>query len=151
MGQYHKLINVTKKEYVSGWDTGMMAKHYEQMGFEGSMADVLYCLMIAQGNEKRGGGDTDGHDFIGRWAGDDIAVVGDYYTESSDYYKYRDLYDKVEDDKHYTNISSSIRSMLEAVYPELTFKKEWFVTVNEKGEQENTFVWERTWKKEKVA
>ena len=41
--------------------------------------------------------------------------------------------------------------MLEAVYPELEFKKEWFVTVNEKGEQENTFVWERTWKKEKVA
>ena len=151
MGQYHKLINVTKKEYVSGWDTGMMAKHYEQMGFQGSMADVLYCLMIAQGNEKRGGGDTDGHDFIGRWAGDDIAVVGDYYIESSDYYKYKDLYRIVEDDKHYKNISSSIRSMLEAVYPELKFKKEWFVTVNDKGEQENTFIWERTWKKEKAA
>ena len=57
----------------------------------------------------------------------------------------------MEDDKHYKNISSSIRSMLEAVYPELKFKKEWFVTVNEKGEQENTFIWERTWKKEKVA
>ena len=151
MGQYHKLINVTKKEYVSGFDIGMMAKHYEQMGFQGSMADVLYCLMIAQGNEKRGGGDTDGHDFIGRWAGDDVAVVGDYYIESSDYYKYRDLYRIVEDDKHYKNISSSIRSMLEAVYPELKFKKEWYVTVNDKGEQENTFTWERTWKKEKVA
>ena len=151
MGQYHKLINITKKEFVSGLDTGMMAKHYEQIGFQGSMADVLYCLVIAQGNEKRGGGDTDGHDFIGRWAGDDIAVVGDYYTESSDYWKYRDLYNKVEEDENYINISSSIRSMLEAVYPELEFKKEWFVTVNEKGEQENTFVWERTWKKEKVA
>ena len=151
MGQYHNLINITKKEFVSGWDTGMMAKHYEQMGFQGSMADILYCLMIAQGNEKRGGGDTDGHDFIGRWAGDDIAVVGDYYTENSDYWKYRDLYDKVEKDENYTNISSSIRSMLKAVYPELTFKKEWYVTVNEKGEQENTFYWDRTWKKEKVA
>jgi hypothetical protein len=151
MGQYHKLINTTKKEFVSGWDIGMMQKHYEQIGFRGSMADVLYCLVISQGNEKRGGGDTDGHDFIGHWTGDDIAVVGDYYTESSDYYKYRDLYDKVEEDENYTNISSSIRSMLEAVYPELTFKKEWFVTINEKGEQEDTFVWERTWKKEKVA
>ena len=124
MGQYHKLINTTKKEYVSGWDTGMMAKHYEQMGFQGSMADILYCLMIAQGNERRGGGDTDGHKFIGRWAGDDVAVVGDYYTEDSDNPKYKDLYDIVEEDKHYKNISSSIRSMVKAVYPEIKFKKE---------------------------
>jgi len=151
MGQYHKLINVTKKEYVSGFDIGMMAKHHEQIGFQGSMADVLYCLMIAQGNETRGGGDVEGHFLIGRWAGDDVAIVGDYYTESSDYYKYRDLYDKVEEDKSYVDISSTARSMLEAVYPKLTFKKEWYVTINDKGEQENTFIWKRTWKKEEAA
>ena len=152
MGQYHKLINITKKEYVVGHDIGIMSKHYEQIGFEGSMADVFYCLMIAQGNDNRGGGDVSGHKFIGRWTGDDVAIVGDYYTDDlGDNHKYHCLYDIVETDKDYKNISPSIRSMLKAVYPELTFKKEWYVTVNEKGEQENTFYWNRSWKKEKVA
>ena len=47
MGQYHKLINITKKEYIVGHDIGINLKHYEQIGFEGSMADVLYCLMTS--------------------------------------------------------------------------------------------------------
>mgnify|MGYP003668845303 CR=1 FL=1 len=81
MGQYHKLINITKKEYIVGHDIGINLKHYEQIGFEGSMADVLYCLMIAQGNDPRGGGDVSGHKYIGRWTGDDVAIVGDYYDD----------------------------------------------------------------------
>ena len=84
MGQYHKIINIDKKEYVSGWDIGMFAKHYEQVGFEGSMSDVFYILLIAQGNERRGGGDIDGHDIIGSWVGDRVAVVGDYFEEEKD-------------------------------------------------------------------
>jgi len=34
MGQYHKLINITKKEYIVGHDIGINLKHYEQIGFE---------------------------------------------------------------------------------------------------------------------
>ena len=117
MGQYHKLINTTKKEFVVGHDIGIMAKHYEQIGFEGSMADVLYCLMIAQGDDRRGGGDVSGHKFIGRWTGDQVAIVGDYYDQHTDKPEYKALYDLVESDKHYKNISPSIRSMLRAVYP----------------------------------
>jgi hypothetical protein len=37
------------------------------------------------------------------------------------------LYDIVEDDKDYKNISPSIRSMLRVVYPKLKFKKEYFI------------------------
>ena len=48
MGQYHKLINIDKKEYVTGWDIGIFAKHLEQVGYDGSMSDVLYILMIAR-------------------------------------------------------------------------------------------------------
>mgnify|MGYP003130934295 CR=1 FL=1 len=32
MGQYHKLINITKKEFVVGYDIGILGKHYEQIG-----------------------------------------------------------------------------------------------------------------------
>ena len=143
MGQYHKLINVTKKEYVSGFDIGMMAKHYEQIGFQGAMADVLYCLMIAQGNDYRGGGDVSGHKLIGHWAGDHVAIVGDYYEEKKDNPKYRNLYHIVDDDRHYKNISPSIRSMLRVIYPKLKIKKEIL-----KGPDSDMTFWNREWKEE---
>ena len=41
MGQYHKLINLTKKEYVNPYKIGLGAKHLEGIGFEGSMGDVM--------------------------------------------------------------------------------------------------------------
>jgi hypothetical protein len=144
MGQYHKLINITKKEYIVGHDIGINLKHYEQIGFEGSMADVLYCLMIAQGNERRGGGDVSGHKYIGRWTGDDVAIVGDYYDcELGDNHKYYKLYDYVEYDRHYKNISPSIRSMLRVIYPKLKIKKEIL-----KGPDRDMTFWNREWKEE---
>ena len=143
MGQYHKLINITKKEYIVGHDIGINLKHYEQIGFEGSMADVLYCLMIAQGNDYRGGGDVSGHKAIGRWAGDHVAIVGDYYTEEGDNYKYKNLYDIVESDRHYKNISPSIRSMLRVIYPNLTIKKQIL-----KNSDRDMIFWNREWKRE---
>ena len=146
MGQYHKLINTTKKEYVVGYDIGILAKHYEQIGFEGSMADVLYCLMIAQGDDRRGGGDVSGHKLIGHWTGNNVAIVGDYYDEDTDKFEYRNLYDEVESDKDYKNISPSIRSMLRAVYPTLKFKKEYFICKNLDGTETKTFMWNREWK-----
>ena len=148
MGQYHKLINITKKEFVVGHDIGINLKHYEQIGFEGSMADVLYCLMIAQGDDRRGGGDVSGHKLIGHWTGDPVAIVGDYYTEDTDNRSYKNLYDIVEDDKHYKNISPYIRSMLRAVYPKLKFKKEYFICKNLDGTETKTFYWRREWKEE---
>ena len=144
MGQYHKLINITKKEYIVGHDIGINLKHYEQIGFEGSMADVLYCLMIAQGNERRGGGDVSGHKYIGRWTGDDVAIVGDYYDDKlGDNHKYYNLYDEVEADKDYKNISPSIRSMLRVIYPKLTIKKQIL-----KGPDHDLVMWNREWKEE---
>jgi hypothetical protein len=148
MGQYHKLINTTKKEYVVGYDIGILAKHYEQIGFQGSMADVLYCLMIAQGNDNRGGGDVSGHKLIGHWTGDHVAIVGDYYEMESDNPKYRNLYDIVVSDKDYKNISPSIRSMLRVVYPTLKFKRESFICRNLDGTETKTFMWNREWKEE---
>ena len=146
MGQYHKLINITKKEYIVGHDIGINLKHYEQIGFEGSMADVLYCLMIAQGNDYRGGGDVSGHKLIGHWTGDHVAIVGDYYEEGTDKPEYRNLYRIVENDKHNKNISPSIRAMMRVIYPKLKIKKEYFTMKNLDGTETKTFMWNREWK-----
>ena len=129
MGQYHKLVNITKKEYVNPYAIGLGAKHLEGIGFEGSMGDVMYLLSIAQGNERRGGGDAEGHNYLGRWAGDEVVVVGDYYTEKTDNPKFAFLYnvDVSKDGKKYKDISSSIRGMLTKVM-KVKFKKEIYTT-----------------------
>ena len=104
--------------------------------------------MIAQGNDTRGGGDVSGHKFIGRWAGDHVAIVGDYYDDDIDKPEYKSLYDIVESDKHYKNISPSIRSMLRAIYPTLKIKKDSFVLRNLNGTETKTYMWNREWKEE---
>ena len=129
MGQYHILVNIDKKEYVNPWDIGGMGKHWEQIGYEKSMADTLYVLSIAQGNEKRGGGDICGHELVGHWAGDCCAVVGDYLTDSQkDDPRFYDLFNRVltgngafgpnnaiGKDTSWTNISEQVNKMWEAV------------------------------------
>ena len=147
MGQYHKLINLTKKEYVNPYDIGLGAKHLEGIGFEGSMGDVMYLLSIAQGNESRGGGDASGHNYIGRWRGDQIAVVGDYYTDKDDDERFNDLY-FVDDKKDWKNISASVRSMLSKVCDDLKFKKQIFKTKHLDGRVTESVHWERLSKAE---
>ena len=115
MGQYHILVNIDKKEYVSPWDIGGMGKHWEQIGYEKSMADTLYVLSIAQGNEKRGGGDICGHELVGHWSGDRCAIVGDYYTDKDDDAKFKNLFDLTDSLESWTNISGQINKMWEAV------------------------------------
>jgi hypothetical protein len=78
MGQYHKVVNLTKKEYVYAHKIGVGLKLWEQVGFAGSTADVLFFLLAS--SSGRGGGDveTEIPDILGRWAGDQVAVLGDY-------------------------------------------------------------------------
>jgi len=143
MGQYHKIINIDKKEYVSGWDLGMFAKHYEQVGFEGSMSDVLYILLIAQGNERRGGGDIDGHDIIGSWVGDRVAVVGDYFDEEKDNPLFKNLYAEVSKrGSGYKNIGKQLRQMLPKVF-DFKFKQDFWITKEANGKEYKTYHWER--------
>ena len=156
MGQYHKLINLTKKEYVNPYDIGLGAKHHEGIGFDGSMGDVIYLLTIAQGNDQRGGGDASGHNYIGRWRGDQIAVVGDYYTDKDDDERFKDLY-FVDDKKDWENISASVRVMLSKVIDDLKFHKEIFKVKNLDGTVEEDIHWRRcsneeykNYKKEKL-
>lgn len=83
MGQYHKVVNLTKREFIDQYQFGSGAKLLEQHG-EGSVSSALHLLLAC--SSGRGGGDyqSDNYDkktgegYVGRWAGDRIAIVGDY-------------------------------------------------------------------------
>jgi hypothetical protein len=76
MGQYHLIVNLGKKEYLDPHKRGDGLKLVEQ--FTGRTSALLLALLSC--SNGRGGGDiqSDDHDWIGRWAGDRIAIVGDY-------------------------------------------------------------------------
>lgn len=106
MGQYWVAVNLDKKEFISPHKLGTGAKIGEQLGSE--MGSALIILTAAM-RERRGGGDFDldsnyygpertmqhsgsapvveeynvvARRTIGRWAGDRVAMVGDYAEDS---------------------------------------------------------------------
>ena len=105
-GQYWKCVNLDKKEFVNPYKIGCGLKLAEQLSFPGTGSALL--ILCAAMPEVRGGGDFDLEenwhgpertDFtkvgempedyptvakrtIGRWAGDRIAMVGDYAEET---------------------------------------------------------------------
>jgi hypothetical protein len=80
MGQYYKIVNIKKKQYITPHTFGDGAKLMEfSMSASGVMAGL--AILLADGN-GRGGGDlhsTNG--IVGSWAGDNIVVAGDYADE----------------------------------------------------------------------
>jgi hypothetical protein len=84
MGQYHYICNLTKKEYIDPrtFDAGL--KMLEQV--HSKMTAALFLLLCC--SNERGGGDAPLTDktapLLGRWAGDRVAVVGDY-AEDTDF------------------------------------------------------------------
>lgn len=76
MGQYFRAVNVSKREYVSPWDIGFGAKLWEWCANQG--AGIFPYLL--RKSSSGGGGDInfDGTGYAGRWAGDEVYLVGDY-------------------------------------------------------------------------
>ena len=97
MGQYYKIVNIKKKQYITPHTFGDGAKLMEfSMSASGVLAGL--AILLADGN-GRGGGDLHSeNDIVGSWAGDNIVVAGDYAnagkfvkepsysTEKQDYY-----------------------------------------------------------------
>jgi hypothetical protein len=101
MGQYWRCVNLDKREYLNPHKLGCGLKLWEQLANHPSTGTALIILCAAM-PEPRGGGDLDTDDeredplvkdlkeaagvsyseiakrTIGRWAGDRIALVGDY-------------------------------------------------------------------------
>jgi hypothetical protein len=108
MGQYHKLFNVDKKEYVHAHRIDNGLKLMEQVGFDKCTASALW-LLVANSN-GRGGGDADQHPLIGSWAGDSIVVQGDYAKPHD-----RGFLTDVEI-ASFTDISKEVLEMLNVVF-----------------------------------
>lgn len=77
MGQYYKIVNIKKKQYITPHTFGDGSKLMEfSMSASGVLAGL--AILLADGN-GRGGGDLHSeNDIIGSWAGDNIVVAGDY-------------------------------------------------------------------------
>jgi hypothetical protein len=80
VGQYHLSVSLTKKEFVHPRALGDGLKLVEQAGSgPGGVGSALIVLLAA--SNGYGGGDfraPDPNGVVGRWAGDRIAIVGDY-------------------------------------------------------------------------
>ena len=77
MGQYYKIVNIKKKQYISPYIFGDGSKLMEfSMSANGVLAGL--AILLADGN-GRGGGDLHSeNDIVGSWSGDNIVIAGDY-------------------------------------------------------------------------
>lgn len=131
MGQYHITVNFTKREWINPYKIGMGLKLREQCGEYYGTPHLLF-LMLSTSN-GRGGGDILANSpnysktpldikipkCSGRWAGDRIAVVGDY-TECDDIpWAYEDLkVDESLDERGYKK--ESLYSYVKSNFKDIT-------------------------------
>ena len=121
MGQYHKLVNLDKKEVVEPHDIGLFSKQYEHTGTDASLADAIYLLVMS--SPASGGGDWPITDVSGRWCGDRVVVLGDY-TEKDSIRGYEgDASTLYSESQKWLNISEQVRDAFALVFP-ITYSKE---------------------------
>jgi hypothetical protein len=78
MGQYHKIVNLSRNEYL---DPPCFDDGDKLMEFGNSRNGTLMALAVLLSNSpNQGGGDlrSDDTEWYGRWAGDSIVIAGDY-------------------------------------------------------------------------
>jgi hypothetical protein len=84
MGQYHLIANLDKKQYLHPHRFGDGLKLMEfGCSSPGTMTALAVLLAPQSAEGGRGGGDFhhDVEGIVGSWAGDRIAIVGDYAEE----------------------------------------------------------------------
>jgi len=123
MGQYWIPVNLSKREFINPHRLGSGLKLREQLATHPGTATALIILLSAM-PEPRGGGDFDlegegdygtiARRTIGRWAGDRIALIGDY-AEDSDLphpFKASRIYHQCWGGE-YSDISDDVRKVIE--------------------------------------
>lgn len=142
MGQYWVVINLDKKEYINPHALGAGLKLWEQLANHPGTGAALIILCAAMPC-TRGGGDFDldenwhgpernfpehnmspgpmptdyqeiAHQTIGRWAGDRIALIGDY-SEPDDLpgIDASKIYSQCDQDGEYKDISHLVAKVIE--------------------------------------
>lgn len=110
MGQYHKVYNLDKREFIHAHQIDNGLKLLEQCGpgDEPTTSDAVW-LLLANSN-GRGGGDAPKHPMVGRWAGDRLLVQGDCAEA-------KDTAFLPEDEREtFINISAEVKELLRAVF-----------------------------------
>lgn len=114
MGQYWRIVNVDKMEYLDPYKLGSGAKLWEQLANVAPSKALM--ILVANMPEPRGGGDLgSGHEgIVGRWAGDRIIMVGDY-AEKGDHPKIKTekIYAQCGEGGKYADISEFVMPILE--------------------------------------
>ena len=77
MGQYYKIVNVKKREYINPhmFDEGLKLMEFG-MSAGGSLTAL--AVLLSNGNGRGGGDLNSDNPIVGSWAGDPIVVAGDY-------------------------------------------------------------------------
>lgn len=116
MGQYHWITNLDKGEYINAHQLDCGLKLIEQLGTSYGPPSALFILLAA--SNGRGGGDfgeqIGDEKIIGRWAGDRIAVIGDYAEEDDiPGEDAKAIYEKGINAEGFRNITPLVRPYLE--------------------------------------
>lgn len=77
MGQYYKIVNIDKKQYINPHDFDDGAKLLE-FGISSFGTMSALALLLADGNNRGGGDLRSDNPIIGSWAGNRVVVAGDY-------------------------------------------------------------------------
>jgi hypothetical protein len=107
MGQYFKMVNLDKKEYITPYKLGAMLKWWEHIGAQAHQGAVL--LLLADGLGRGGGDFRVETPIAGRWAGDRIVFSGDYADEGKYGFK-GNVWDELES---FTDITDIVVEALE--------------------------------------
>lgn len=97
MGQYYKVVNKTKKEFLHPYSFGHGAKLMEFVCDSEGMLQSL-AILLAEGNGRGGGDFSSDNPLIGSWSGDEITIVGDY--ADSGLYDIAKTYKDIGDDAY---------------------------------------------------
>jgi hypothetical protein len=113
MGQYHYTVNLDKREFLHPHKLGDGLKLMEFGNSAGGTMTGLAILLAC--SNGRGGGDLHTESpLIGSWAGDRIAIIGDY-AEPDDFPGFEDDSPWSEDHADsWTDISVAVRELIEA-------------------------------------
>ncbi len=117
MGQYHYVMNLDKKQFLHPHKLGDGLKLMEFGDSRGGTMTALALLLGCSARDGgRGGGDprVDAEGIVGSWAGDRIAIVGDY-AEDDDIKGYDEIpVSQLYGHAAFTDISEALRPLVEA-------------------------------------
>jgi hypothetical protein len=111
MGQYFRIVNLSKKHFIDIDSLGENNK-FDFLG-QGLNGIVLARLLCSPGNDLMYGDKEKDDIYIGLWAGDSIVIAGDYDMVEYDSENGKvNLYDKVILDHEYTDITTKVIAWL---------------------------------------